>query len=586
MNAFFRSGLSLFPFIKDLKTYSFSSFKSDLISAISVAFLAIPQSIAYALLAGLPPISGLLSAIFGSIFSASFGSSKHLVAGPSTGISILIQTTIAEILHIHYPTISTFSKEAVVLNILTHMVIMIGLVQFLFSFLNLGKALQFVSRSVMLGYFAGIAIAIVINQSFYFLGLDLAGGHPIIFKAKNLIMSLSSINIVTVILGILSILILVFLKKIFKKLPNALIMIIIIGLLSYLLNDLLLYKNPIHTLKSMGYYNKLSISLQFPFFDFKLFYYVFTPSIAIALLAVLEVFSVSRGLAVRSGQYVNANQEVYGLGISNIILSFLTGAMPASGSISRSWLNYHSYAKTRFSAVMSGLIVLILTLVGWPLIQFIPLVALSAILFVIIPKIVDIKSIKLCLKATKGDALVFFITMLSCLVFSLEIAFYIGIIISIVFFLKKAYEPYFVEYAFNQAGRLKVVSSKFLVHRKIRIIGIGGELFFAAVDFLQEAMISIAEDPYVDAIILKLNSIYHVDASICFAIMQLNEYLKKRNKILLISGLTKEVWKTLQKTHVVTALGQDRLFLTDETNPQLSTWEAYQFAEELINKLP
>jgi SulP family sulfate permease len=339
------------------------------------------------------------------------------------------------------------------------------------------------------------------------------------------------------------------------------------------------------SLKDLGISDTWQISLAFPKIHWNLLQTVFLSAFAISLLAILEVFSIARAISIKSAETLRINQQVFGLGVSNFLLAFFPAAMPTSGSLSRSWLNFFNGAKTRFSALFSGLFIFLFSYVGWIWIRYIPLVTLSAILFVVIWQMIDWESIKHCIKTTIEDRVVFFLTMISCLLFSLDIAFYIGITLSIIFFLKKASEPFIVEYGFNKAGRLKILSSRYRRYRNIRIIGMGGELFFATVDFIQDAMLQIADDPYVQAIILKLNSIYHMDASMALALLQLHAYLQGKNKLLVISGVTKPVYETMLKAEIVQKIGFEHIFLTDETKPQLSTWRAYLYAEGKIENL-
>jgi SulP family sulfate permease len=172
--------------------------------------------------------------------------------------------------------------------------------------------------------------------------------------------------------------------------------------------------------------------------------------------------------------------------------------------------------------------------------------------------------------------------MISCLIFSLDVAFFIGIVISILFYLKRAAVPHLVEYAFDSSGRLIIISPKKLIHRKIRIIGISGELFFAAVELVQNTLQKVMKDPFVEVIILRLNGVYHVDASMCFAILRLFDYLKSTGRHLIISGVTEEVWEIFDKAGIVKQLGADNINLSDESKPQLSTWRACMRAKELI----
>ena len=164
----------------------------------------------------------------------------------------------------------------------------------------------------------------------------------------------------------------------------------------------------------------------------------------------------------------------------------------------------------------------------------------------------------------------------------MDIAFFIGIVISIVTYLNKSATPHLVEYAFNAKGRLVIVSAKENVHRQVRIIGIGGDLYFAAADVFQSTLQEVAEDPNVQVIVLRLNNVHHMDASMCLAILHLNEILRSTDRHLVITGITEEVWYVFHRSRLVKDLGFDNLYFTDESNPQFSTWKGALRAQELI----
>jgi SulP family sulfate permease len=574
------AAISFTPFMGELKEYNRSFLRQDVWAALSVALMTIPQSIAYSLLAGLPPTAGLFSAIFGTIFAGALGSSRHLISGPSTGTAILIQTSIAEVLANHFENVSGAEKEIVVLHILTQIVLIIGLLQIGAAFFNVSKLLQFVSRPVTLGYFAGITLAILVTQLFYFTGISpKQNGDSVLLKLWIFFSHILQVDGPTLFVGILSLLILLIFRKTLKNWPDALLMLIFSALVVHfwigttsvsVLGDYNLPENP-------------NPELTFPLIDFFLLNKVFPAAAAISFLAILEVFSVSRNFAAKSGHQVQVNQDVFGLGISNAFLAFIYGSLPASGSATRTTLSFRLQAKTRVAAILSGAFTAIMIFFGWPLVQHIPLAALAALLMATVPALMNWKEIKLCFHATREDAVVFLITFVACLVFSLDIAFFVGILISIGSFLLKSSTPHVVEYAFNSKGRLMIVSPKEDVHRKVRIIGIAGELYFGAADVFQGTLQAIAEDRKTSAIVLRLNNVYHMDASMCFAILNLHDTLKASGRYLVISGLTEEVWHVFHRAGLVKQMGLDNFYFTDESNPQFSTWKACLRAQDLIH---
>ncbi len=575
------ANVSFFPFSGIFTGCTLKTLRQDVFAGLVVALMAIPQSIAYSMLSGLPVTAGIFSAIFGTIFAAAWGSSKHLIAGPSTGMSVLLQTAIADTMALYFPNVAIEARNLIILQLLIYLVILIGMIQILFSLCNGAKLLQFVSRSVMLGYFGGVALAIFVGQVGNFLGIS--GSHEegaLLLQIAFLAFHLHEVNLYSFLLGVFSLVLIILFRRRFSNFPDALVMLFVSGFIAFGINYF--FPFTIMTIKEVGFISVPLPTFTLPFVDFKIMGKLFPQAVALAFLGILEVFSISRALSFKSGQTIQANQEVFSIGISNFFLSFFQYAMPTSGSMSRSLLNYHAKAQSRLSALLSGCFVLLLLFLFYPFIAHIPLAALAALLFLSATHLVEKEQVKLCFKATKEDALVFLLTLASCLLFTLDIAFFIGIAISIISYLRKAAQPHLVEYAFNNSGHLVTINPSDKKHRKVRIIGIGGELFFAAVDVLQNALHTIAEDPYVKVIVLRLHGVYHMDASMCLAILRLHDYLKQTDRSLIISGITQEIWRVFSNAFIVEKIGAKNLFLTEEGQPQLSTWKACLRAQEFI----
>lgn len=575
--------ISFAPFWGEIKGYNTRFLRDDVFAAIAVALMTIPQSIAYSLLAGLPPTAGLFSAIFGTIFTASFGSSRVLVSGPSTGTAILLQTSLSDVMHSYFESVTGAQHEALVLLILMQIVLIVGLIQIGAAFFNVAKLLQFVGRPVVLGYFGGITVAIAITQMFSFTGIVSPGGdEPLLMQAGMFFYLLPQLKWTTCLVGVVSLSFLVLMRYYLKNWPNALIMLIVGSCLAEALN-MGPFNQPVTTLGSLQLPANPFPEFTFPIIQLKILNKIFPAAVAIAFLGILEVFSVSRTFSARAGQKIQVNQDVFGAGLGNMVLASIVGAMPNSGSVTRTSLNFRLQAKTRFAAILSGIITAVLVFFFWPLVAHIPLAALAALLIASVHTLMDWKEIQLIFRATRQDAAVFILTFLSCLFFSLDVAFFIGIVMSIGTFLKKSATPHLVEYAFNSKGRLMVIGTFDEVHRKVRIIGIGGELYFAAADVFQQALQSVVEDPHVQAIVLRLNNVHHMDASMCLAILQIYETLQESHKHLVISGLTEEVWHVFHRAGVVKEIGFDNLYFSDESNPQFSTWKAVLRAQELVH---
>lgn len=580
----------------DLESYSWEKFRRDLSAGFAVAFITVPQAMAYALVAGLPLSCGVFAAVFSAIVASTFGSSRHLVIGPNNALAILVQAATSEILFTYYRDVDGIARDTLAIQVLTQLVLLVGLFQVLAAVCKLGRLTQFVSHSVIIGYIAGVALAVVITQLQNFLGLpSLQGIYSLYERGAYIITHANLIHIPTAIVGISSLITLIAMKRTNRKLPAALIVLAGTGILVHLLG-----LSSYTTTSSFNFYHNESIgtvplvgdtseiygiipTISLPYFDTGMMNHLVPFAFAIALLSILETTSVAKSIAASSGQRLSVNQEIFGLGLSNLAAS-LIGALPSSGSPSRSSLAYTSGAQTRFAAIFNALFTFAFLLIFGYFVNRIPLTALSAILLVNSVNIVNGKQFLLCLKATSSDAFVLFITLLSCMFFSLHIAFYIGVVLSIILYLKKAAVPHLVECTFDDSGKLENINfAKNKEPNQIRIINVQGELFFGAADLFQTTLKTLAEDDNrTKVIILRLKNARDIDATACLALQQLYEYLKSSGRYLICCGLTEQSWEVLSDSGIVDLIGKENLFIFDEQHPYLTVQKALNRAKALI----
>jgi SulP family sulfate permease len=588
--------ISLMPMQREVENYSWSTLQKDFLAGFAVALMTIPQAMAYSLIAGLPLQCGLFAAIYGTIIAAFFGSSRHLIVGPSNAIAILVQAGTAEILYGYYRDLTGADRDVVAVQILTQLTLFVGILQTLCSVFKLGRLTQFVSHSVIIAYITGVAIAIVVNQLFTFLGIPrMQGVHSLYEKGVYIISHLKEIHIPTALIGGGSLITLLFIKRINKNIPAAVlvlaassILVYILGLSSYTDTEAI-ELNPseakfkVSLVGNSGELYGILPNIEFPFFNLAIMNKLIPIGFAIALLSILETSSVAKSIAASSGQRLSVNQEVFGVGLANLFGSFI-GAMPCSGSALRSTLNFKSGAKTRFAAIFNALIAATLVMGFGLFINQIPLAALAAILLVTVPNIINMRQFWVCIKATHSDALVLLTTLASCILFSLDIAFYIGVIMSITLYLKKASVPHLVECAFDEEGHLeRIDESHPPAQHQIRLINVQGELFFGAVDLFQRTLKSLAEDDeQTRVIILRLKNARDMDATACLALQQLYDYLKSSGRALIACSLTEQSWDVLCDSGLVEIMGKENLFILDEKNPYLSVQLALKRAKQLI----
>jgi SulP family sulfate permease len=592
--------VSLIAFKKDFERYSWSSLRSDLIAGLSVAMLTVPQALAYALVAGLPVSTGLYAAIFSALIVVLFGSSRHLIVGPSNAIAILVQGGISNILFTYYRDVTGPEKEELVLQILTQLLLLVGVIQILAAFLKLGRLTHFVSHTVIVGYISGVALALVINQLFPLLGMGIPTNVSSLYERGIYILThLSAVHWPTALIGVSCLLFLLGLKRIDRKMPAGAIMLGIVAISAYFLGYFINYfQTNEYQFLDWSRIGSLAQDIpvvgdtqgkgfiphwDWPYFNPGIMNNLLPVAFAIALLSVMEASSTAKSIASSSGQHLSTNQEIFGLGMGNFFSAFI-GALPVSGSPSRSTINYENGAKTRLAAIFNSLFVwLILCAFGF-LIQHIPVTAFAALLIVSAGNIVNIKQLLLCLKATRSDAFVLFLTLIACLFLSLDIAFYIGVAMSISLYLKKAAIPQLVEFTVDESGILHSIDHTQLHEpRKIRFIKVEGELFFGAADLFQSTLKSITEDDTTTrVIILQLKNARDIDATACLALQQLYEYLKSSGRHLIGCGITHQIWDVLSDSGMVELVGKANLFIFDDRHPHLSVQKAFLRAYDLL----
>ena len=231
--------ISLTYFKKDFERYSWGAFRSDLVAGLGVAMLTFPQSLAYALVAGLPVSTGLYAAIFSAIIVALFGSSRHLIVGPSNAIAILIQGGISGVLFTYYRNVTGAEREELVLQILTQLMILVGIIQIFAAFLKLGRLTHFVSHTVIIGYVSGVALALVINQLFPLLGMPVPTDVYSLYERSAYILThLNAMHWPTALIGVVCLFFLLGLKRIDRKMPAGAIMLASVAIIAYFLGYL------------------------------------------------------------------------------------------------------------------------------------------------------------------------------------------------------------------------------------------------------------------------------------------------------------------------------------------------------------
>ncbi|MDX1680924.1 MAG: SulP family inorganic anion transporter [Akkermansiaceae bacterium] len=585
--------VTLFPFSGALRHYRASWFFSDSRAALNVTLLAIAQAIAFSAIAGLPVVYGILSTAVAALVAPFFSASRFTILGPTNATALMFFSFFAA-----SPTMADRWGEIVPL-----LVLMVGVFAVLGSLVRIADLMQFVSRSVLVGYISGAAVLIVINQLVHLLGLrgevDREAAASFVGLAIGIAKALPMTHWITVGIGVATFVFYYLLKRFFPRWPVFAITLIV---MSAAFGPLI--RNEVGAFAGIATFETFGLGDLMPKLPNLLRDNIFNDianllgvALAIAFLACLENSLMSKTLASRAGDPSDVNQDMFAVGMSNVATA-VAGGMPASGSLTRSMLNYESGASTRFSSFFCGLLSLavavgiaLLAANGLPLIDFIPKAVLAALIIAISIGLFNARNIRICLNSTSDDAIVILATFAATLVAPLHVAIFIGVAISIGLFLRKASKPHLVEYDFNEKGELREMDEKQdRPNPAISIVHVEGDLFFGAADLFRTQIQRTVSDPNIKAIILRLKNARHLDATSVLALEDLIGFMRDKGLHLIISGAPREVYKVLKKSGVLETLqegcdrkaGETNLFIGNPANPNISTRDALLRAQELL----
>lgn len=558
---------AFFPFLETLRTYTAKDFRGDLLAGISVAPVAIPQAMAYALIAGVHPKFGIYACILPVILAALWGSSRFLAAGPTNAISMILFSTLAQI-SVGGVLLSTLPPDERMTYIFG-IAILVGLMQVAMGLARLGDLANFISHSVMVGFASGAALLIVAGQLRTMLGLDIpstSGFFPALLQVGR---HLSGVQFWSLGVTLATIVLVVAARRISRRLPGALLALVLVSLGCWLLNA------PGHGVRLVGDIPQGLPPLSLPpSVDLAAIRDLFLPALAIAMLGAVESLAIGKNLAAVRGDTFDGSRELIGQGLGNVAAG-LTSGIPGCGSFTRSVLNVTSGGRTRFATVFSGLVTIPILLVLAPLGGYIPLPALGGILLVIAWGMIDRTAIRLCLVATRVDRTVLLVTFGSALLLDLEQAVFLGVLLSLALFLYKESHPRVVRIDKDSAVLAPYPWARDCPHMNVYFIE--GTLFFGAISEL-ERQLHEQESTSAKVIVLNLGRVFWIDASGAHALEQFTERCHARSIPLVLVTGGDTVEKILQRTGVLDHMGEG---FVARTLPQ-----GLRYAHDLLHRVP
>ena len=564
-----------------LKNYKPSFLQGDFRAGTNVALLAIPQGMAYALVAGLPIHYGLLGSAVAAIMGSLWGGGKFITLGPTNATAVLLFGAFASMGLVKADGLT--NPEGLLL--LPLILIFSGLFLVIACVFRISFIVQFVSRTVITAYVTAAACLIIANQSRHVLGIVPQEGPPpstfleiLLFLIKNF----ASVSLPTLSLSLITAAIYLFFHFRAPKFPNVAISLILSSLIAH---GLEIWGYSFTTLDAFAIGKNL---ISPPQWELGLTYWnvILSTSFAVCLLCLLEGLSIGKSLSARAGARIDTNQETFSIGLGNVGCALFSG-MPASGSLTRSTLNVDSGALSNVANLITGVLIIIGLLLLGDLVSFVPLCSLSTLVIFIGLSLIKARQIKTVSKATRSDGFAFAITLVFGLTVSLQIAIFAGVLTSVLLFLRKVAQPQMIEYGYTEEGSLAEASPQTKrAEPEVSIVHIEGELFFAAADLFYEQIRRVGDDPNIKVLVLKMLNAHHLDATSVLALEELLDSLGEKDCHVLLCEIRKENLRILKNSGVLSRINRRNIFPYITHNPTLSTAKAIRRAKALVEGTP
>ncbi|MEL6233528.1 MAG: SulP family inorganic anion transporter [Pseudomonadota bacterium] len=474
--------------------------RADSIAGLTGAAIVLPQGVAFAIIAGLPPEYGVYTAIVTAFVAALFGSSSVMVSGPTTAISVVVFTTLA-------PMAEPGSARYVELALL--LTVMVGIIQIVAALARLGQIVAFVSHSVMTGFTAAAALLIGVSQLPDALGVTVERGGTVVDRLVRTVEAADALSLAALTISAATLVTVAVLQSISKKLPGFLVALVVGGGIGWL------FRNSGTEVPMVGALPAALPAFYIPVFDFSDVSLLGQGAFAIALIGLLEALSIGRAMAIRRHERFNATQEIFGQGLSNLVGGFFQ-CYVGSGSFTRSGINMEVGARTPLAAMLSSVFLAAMTLLLLPLIAFIPTPAIAGLILYVAWRLIDRREIRHILTSSSSETAVLGVTFAAGLLVELDFAIYLGVIASLMVFLHKTSQPVL------GVGAPKLVNGqrKFVGASEnnlpecpqITILRLDGTLYFGSVEHVERAFRRVErERPQARIKVLILKGVGNID---------------------------------------------------------------------------
>jgi len=541
----------LLPFLAWRHRVDAPTLRADLVAGLIGAVLVLPQGVAYATLAGMPPEYGLYGAMLPAVVGALWGSSWHLVSGPTNATSLMVFATVGALA---VPFTPAYVGLVLTLNL------MVGLVKLGLGVARLGALVNFISTSVVIGFTAGAGCLIVGAQLHSFFGIAIPQHPNFIHSLTAFFARLGETDPATLSVGIVTLVAAIASARWLKRVPYMLTAIVVGAVYAWVLERM-----GIAHVATIGALPSAIPPLSMPEFSLRTWETLAPLALALTVIGLSEAISSARAVALRSGQRIDGNQEFIGQGLANIVGAF-TSSYPTSGSFNRTGANFEAGAKTSLAGVFSaGWLVVILFVVA-PLATRLPVASMAAVLFVVARGLIDVAAARHVWKTSRGDALSLAITFIATLTIRLEVAILVGVLVSLLVYLNRTTHPELTRVLPDPASptrRLTRVTAHTRLCPQLDILRIDGSLFFGAVEHLRDELDAMRRNRHgVSHALIVCSGVNFIDAAGADLLVHESRAMRDAGVTLHLCSLKRPVREVLERGGQLAEFGHQNVHLT------------------------
>jgi len=546
---------SALPFLVWLPAIGRREVKADLMAGLTGAIIVLPQGVAFATIAGMPPQYGLYAGMVPAIVAALFGSSRHLVSGPTTAASVVLFSSLSVLAVPGTPDYVTLALT---------LTFMVGVLELALGLARMGALVNFISHSVVVGFTAGAALLIAAKQLKHFFGVEMDSGghfHEILIEFAHHTVeinpSATAVAVGTLLIGLA-------VKRWLPQIPYMIAAMLGGSLLALGLDAW--FGSEQTGIATVGALPASLPPLSAPSLTLDHIRALAPSALAVTLFALTEAVSIGRSLAARGGYRIDGNQEFIGQGLSNIAGSFFSGYV-ATGSFNRSGINFAAGARTPLAAVLAAVLLMIIVLLVAPLAAYLPTAAMAGILFLVAWGLIDFKEIGHILHASKRESAILAVTFFATLLLELELAIFAGVLLSLVLYLERTSKPRLVTRAPDPRLPKRAFSSDPEVAQcpQLRLLRIDGSLYFGSVNHAEEAFDRLrAEHPEQRHLALIADGINFVDLQRAQTLAREAERRRAAGGGLYLINVKQGLWDALERDSSLDAIGSRNVFQSKE----------------------